>query len=103
MINDNTLGSSNNEIQYMGTNWSFANEADVHYQDNHYSATTDEYALIRFNGTRLKLYGAKANNHGIAGISVDNGAESLVDYYASNRSDNTLVYDSGALAAGRIS
>lgn len=100
MINDNTLGSSNNEIQYMGTNWAFANETDVHYKDNHYSTTTDEYALIRFNGTRLKLYGAKANNHGKAGITLDNGTESLVDYYASTRSDNQLMYDSGALAAG---
>lgn len=51
-------------------------------------------------GTRILLYGAKAGHHGIAAVSIDGGAATLVDYFAPSRQDDVAVYTSPDLTAG---
>lgn len=90
-VNDNTLGSGNNQFEYVG-GWNYGAQIGAYLQDNHWSNYAGSYYQIRFVGTQIKLYGAKNSNCGIAGISVDGGAETLVNLYSPNRTDNKLLY-----------
>lgn len=68
--------------------------------DNSWSGTTNSYYQVRFNGTKIDLYGPRAPNHGIAAVSIDGGPETLVDFYSASRLDNILVWRSPVLASG---
>jgi hypothetical protein len=46
------------------------------------------------------VYGSRANDHGIASFSVDGGAETDVDLYATSRTDNELIYATPSLLSG---
>ena len=47
------------------------------------------------------MYTSKNSNQGIAAISIDGGTETLVDTYASTRSDGVLIYTSPELTPGQ--
>ncbi len=99
-VNDNTTGTGTNQFNYQGT-WNYYSAQSGAYQnDNHYSTSSGATATVAFTGTQIRLYGAKAPGHGIAAVSIDNGTETSVDYYASSRSDNTLLWTSPVLSAG---
>jgi hypothetical protein len=98
-VNDNTTGTGNNQYQYTGT-WSYGSQSGAFQNDNHWSSTTNNNYQVRFNGTRIQLYGARANNHGIAAVSIDGGTEVNVDFYAATRADNVLLWTSPTLPAG---
>jgi hypothetical protein len=71
------------------------------YQDDdHYSSTTGSYYTYQFSGTQAKLYGAVASHHGIAGVSIDGGGETNVDFYNANRTEQQLLYTSPVLTSG---
>ncbi|UKS24104.1 glycoside hydrolase N-terminal domain-containing protein [Paenibacillus sp. HWE-109] len=96
--NDNATGLGNDQFMY-GQDWGYtASESGAYSGDNHYSNVADAYVLLRFTGSKVKLYGAKNNNQGIAAISIDDGPESLVDTYAPSRSDQHLLFESKDLA-----
>ncbi len=99
-VNDSTTGTSNNQFNYSGS-WSSGYQEGSHNNDNHWSGTSDNYYQVKFNGTEVKVYAAKAPNHGIAAISIDDGAETLVDYYTANRNECALIYTSPTLSAGQ--
>jgi hypothetical protein len=99
-VNDNTTGTGNNQFQYTGT-WSYGSQNGAYQNDNHWSSAVNANYQVRFNGRQIRLYGAKANNHGIAAVRIDNGAEVNVDFYAATRSDNTLLWTSPMLAVGQ--
>ncbi|SFJ53935.1 Glycosyl hydrolase family 26 [Paenibacillus sp. UNC496MF] len=100
-INDATTGTGLNQYEYAGSGWSTSTGSSVKYNgDDHYSGTTNDYYQLRFNGTRIELYGTKDAHHGIAAVSIDGGAETTVDFYAASRIDNTLIWTSQTLAAG---
>ena len=99
-VNDNTLGTYNNQYLY-NTAWSYGSQSGAYAGDNHWSSTTNNYYQVGFNGTQVKVYTAKASNQGIAAISIDGGTETLVDTYASTRSDGVLIYTSPELAPGQ--
>ena len=69
--------------------------------DNHWSGAINNFCQIQFVGDRIRLYGAKDPSHGIGSITIDNGQEALVDYYAPSRQDNVLIYESPVLPAGQ--
>lgn len=99
-LNDNTMGTGLSQYEYVGS-WGYAAaEPNAYLQDNHYSDSAGSYYQVRFNGTRISLYGAKAPNHGIAAVSVDGGTETLVDFFAPSRADQSLVYANNNLADG---
>jgi len=99
-VNDSATGAGNNQFEYVGS-WNYGAEANAYMKDNHWSLSPDAFFQVRFNGTQIKLYGAKAPTHGIAAVSIDGGAETFVDYYAATRTDDTLLYTSQALADGQ--
>jgi beta-glucanase (GH16 family) len=100
VINDNTIGAGLHQFNY-NTTWSYwGSEANAFYRDNHWSSVANNYVQVQFSGTQIDFYGAKASSHGIAAVSIDGGAETLVDYYAPTRTDKALVYTSPVLASG---
>jgi sucrose-6-phosphate hydrolase SacC (GH32 family) len=98
-VNDNTTGTGNNQFQYTGT-WSYGSQGGAFQNDNHWSSSVNANYQVRFNGRQIRLYGARAPNHGIAAVSIDSGTEVNVDFYAATRADNTLLWTSPTLAAG---
>jgi hypothetical protein len=100
-VNDNTTGTGLNQFEYNVPTWGYyASQTGAYNNDNHWSGTTNDYYLVDFNGTRIKLYGAKANNHGKAAVSIDGGPETIIDFYASTRQDQVLMWTSPVLALG---
>jgi cellulase (glycosyl hydrolase family 5) len=99
-INDNTIGTGPNQFQYTGS-WSYTTGSSGKFQgDDHFSATAGATARITVTGTRIALYGSKAPWHGMASLSIDNAPAVTVDYYATARQDNVVVYTSPSLTAG---
>jgi hypothetical protein len=99
-VNDNTTGTGDNQFEYNIT-WSYyASQGGAYLNDNHYSAAANSYYQVRFKGSQVKIYGAKASNEGIAAISIDGGAETLVDCYSATRQDQVLLYTSPVLSNG---
>ncbi len=92
-INDNTTGSALEQFNYAGV-WSYGSQEGAHGRDNHWSSTTGSSLQVKFIGTKIKLYGAKAPNHGIAHISINGATAAIADYYSDIRRDNTLIYES---------
>lgn len=99
-INDNTTGISNNQFNYVDSWGYYASQSGAFQADNHYSNTTNNYFEVKFSGTKIQWYGAKAPNVGIAAVSIDGGTETLIDTYAASRADNVLLYTSPTLANG---
>ncbi|WP_209445768.1 glycosyl hydrolase family 95 catalytic domain-containing protein, partial [Paenibacillus etheri] len=97
IANDHTIGTGNDQFMYSGE-WGYtSSESGAYGGDNHYSNSVDAYVLFRFIGSKVQLYGAKNNNQGIAAFSIDDGAETMVDTYASSRSDQQLLFESKGL------
>lgn len=99
-INDNTTGTAIEQFNYIGT-WAYGAQAGAAGNDNHWSSTIGTSFQVKFYGTKIKLYGAKAPAHGIAYISIDGTTAVAVDYYDSVRKDNTLIFESPVLEAGK--
>jgi hypothetical protein len=102
VVNDATTGTGNNQFDYHG-NWPTSTGPAPYQQDDHYSNTTNDYYLVRFNGTQIKVYAAKGTNIGIGAYSMDGGAETNVDGYNSSRLDQVLLYTSPVLTVGQHS
>jgi hypothetical protein len=98
-VNDNTTGTGNNQYQYTGT-WSYGSQSGAYQNDNHWSSSTNANYQVRFNGRQIRLYGARAPNHGIAAVRIDTGTEVNVDFYAATRADNVLLWTSPMLPVG---
>ena len=93
-----TLNDS--QFSYDSTgNWPYGWQSGAYKNDNHWSNTAGAFYQVPFNGTQVKLYGARAPAHGIAAVSIDNGAESSIDTYAATRADGVLLWTSPALTA----
>ncbi len=99
-INDNITGTGIEQFNYTGT-WSYGTQDGAYGKDNHWSSTTGSSLQIRFTGTKIKLYGAKAPNHGIAYISIDGTTAAAIDYYSDTRKDNALIFESTNLGADK--
>lgn len=99
-VNDNTSGAGLDEFQYNSQWGYYASQTGAYNLDNHWSGTTNDYYQVRFNGTQVKIYAAKASNHGIGAVSIDGGAETNVDFYAPSRQDQVLVWTSPILTRG---
>lgn len=99
-INDNTTGSAIEQFNYTGT-WSYGTQEGAFGKDNHWSSTTGSSLQVKFNGTKIKLYGAKDPSHGIAYISIDGTTAAAIDYYSDTRKDNALIFESTTLGADK--
>ncbi|WP_339315102.1 discoidin domain-containing protein [Paenibacillus sp. FSL R10-2734] len=96
-VNDNATGSGSDQFVY-GSGWDYSSsEAGAFNRDNHYSNKAGSYALLRFTGSKVKIYGAKNDNQGIVAFSIDGGPEQQVDTYASSRLDQQLLFESSEM------
>lgn len=98
------VGTYNDTVfTYNGT-WQVGDNAVAGFNkymgDDHYSSTTGSTYSLTYSGTQAKVYAAKAPQHGIAAISIDNGTETMVDLYAATRADQQLVYTSPVATSG---
>jgi hypothetical protein len=98
-VNDSVTGSGLNMFEF-SDGWSSGQQQGAYLNDNHWSGEAGEYYQVRFKGTQIKLYGAKAPNHGIAAVSIDGSPAVSVDFYSSERKDNVLLYTSSRLSDG---
>ncbi|WP_068604287.1 glycosyl hydrolase [Paenibacillus swuensis] len=99
VVDDAVTGTGNNQFNYVGT-WQTSSDASHHNGGDHYSATTNSYYDVDFQGTQVKVYGTKDAHHGIAAVSIDGGAETMVDLYSASRNPNTILWTSPVLSAG---
>jgi len=81
-------------------NWPSGWQDGAFQNDNHWSSVTNASYQVPFSGTQAKLYGALAPAHGIAAVSVDDGAETLIDTYSAARKDDVLLWASPVLSSG---
>jgi autotransporter-associated beta strand protein len=98
-INDTTTGTGLHQFNYVGS-WSSGSQSGAFFNDNHWSSTSNASCTVQFTGTRVDLYGARASSHGLAAVSIDDGPETLVDYYASSRADKALLWSAAGLVSG---
>ena len=100
IVDDATLGSGANQFNYSGS-WGHATgESGPYNGTNSYSTTTGDTVSFAFTGSSIAYYAVKGSNHGIVGVSIDGGTETLVDLYASTRAGNQLVWSSSTLSSG---
>lgn len=81
-------------------NWPSGWQNGAYQNDNHWSSVANASYQVPFSGTRVTLYGGQAPAHGIAAVSIDNGAETFVDTYSAARKDNVPLWSSPVLTAG---
>jgi hypothetical protein len=99
VVNNSETGTANNQFNYYGT-WTQSYQTGSYLSDYHWSATTDSYVDIKFEGKQIKLYGSKDSSYGIASVMIDGTVETSVDMYASSHSDNVLLYTSPLMVNG---
>ncbi|MCP3137945.1 Ig-like domain-containing protein [Pyxidicoccus xibeiensis] len=98
-VNDAVVGTGLEQFEYTGT-WQTGTGTGKYQQDDHYASATGAAFSVRFSGTQARLYGSAASHHGIASVSIDGGAAVDVDFYASTRQDQKLLWTSPQLSAG---
>ena len=70
------------------------------YQDTlSISASSGNYAIYSFTGTKVRLYAGKADDGGTANIFVDDVPDGTVSFYDSSDLGDVLVYESGTLSS----
>ena len=93
VLNDGGVGTATNTFEFVGSSWTYRASGQPSYLgDDHYAKLAGSYYQVRFSGTYAKIYTAKGAGAGIAAISLDGGAETLVDLYAPSRQNQALVY-----------
>ncbi len=90
--------TSINDTQFtFSSGWSISSGTGKYLDDDHYSSVTGSYWEYTFFGTQVKMYGALASHHGIANVSLNGGSAVSVDFYASVRQNEQLVWTSPVL------
>ena len=87
-------------VTYTGS-WGHASgETGPYNGTNSYSNTANDTATLSFVGTGVTLHAVTDSSHGIAAVSVDGGAETMVDEYSASRTGDVPVWTSPRLASG---
>jgi mannan endo-1,4-beta-mannosidase len=92
-------GTGVNNAKYVGS-WQSVAEASSLNGDNHVSGNTNDSYEVEFYGDRVKLFGTKGQQNGIAAISIDGGAEVFTDLYSTSLAANATIYQSATLSRG---
>jgi hypothetical protein len=81
--------------------WISSTHASAHNGDYHAADIPDAYVeVVLPSTTQISWYGAVGPAGGIAAVSIDGGAETLVDTYAPTLAHNQLLYVSDLLTSG---
>ncbi len=112
-IDDSVIGTGSNQFNYMPQGgWkqcpmatcSTITTPDLYMKTNHWAGGADagsgQTVTLAFNGTQLVFYGVKDPRYGIGAISMDNGTETMIDYYSAQRMGDQVLWTSPVLAGG---
>lgn len=104
-IDDRVTGSGRNQFNYSGSGWQgcIACAAGAYNSSNSWSVIANDAVTVSFSGTQIRLYGVKDPSHGIGAVSINDGPETTVDFYAASRAGNQLVWTSPMLPQGEHS
>lgn len=104
-VDDAVEGSNLNQVLYVGT-WGHCKSCDEGGTAIYYSTTqswcNEEacQAQISFEGTQVVFRGVTGPHHGIAGVSIDSGTETMVDLYSTLKTGDVAVWTSPQLSSG---
>ncbi|HEX3685384.1 MAG TPA: RICIN domain-containing protein [Bryobacteraceae bacterium] len=101
-IDDAVAGAGGNKFEYIGNGWQHCSNCGSNLYDgtNSWDNATNDYVTVAFTGTQIKFYGVQDVLHGIGAVSIDGGSETNVDFYASTRAGDVLLWTSPTLTAG---
>lgn len=104
-VDDSVQGTGPDQFNYAGA-WGHclpcSDGAQIGMYDlsNSWDATAGDYLTVAFTGTGIRLYAVERSRAGIGAVSIDGGAETLVDTYAATDQGNQLLWSSPPLPAG---
>jgi hypothetical protein len=64
------------------------------------TSSSNHYAIYSFTGSKVRLYGGKADDGGDAAISIDSVPDGSVSFFDLSDQGDVLLYESGNLSAG---
>jgi methyl-accepting chemotaxis protein len=99
VVQNNVTGAGLHEFNYAGM-WGHATGNLEAAGTNSHSSMPGDTATLRFAGTRIRLYGVVAPNHGKATVSVDGHDPVTIDQYADQREQGKLDWQSPVLPRG---
>ncbi len=109
-IDDSTTGTGSNQFSYVGGYWyhsgagcpgpNCSSSYPSYNNTSSWDSQVNEYVTLSFTGVRIKLYGVIDPMYGIGAVSIDGGAETSVDFYASTHEGDQLLWTSPTLSAG---
>jgi hypothetical protein len=101
IVDDATVGTGDSQFNYVGSGWSHCNNCGDYYNlSNSWSNVANDSVTMSFTGTQVSFYGVKNSSHGIGALSVDGGAETMVDFYDPTAIGNVLMWTSPTLLPG---
>lgn len=99
-INDNDTGEELWRVAYDG-DWRYQSGSSGPYEgDQHFSWTSDDSATLRFAGSAVRIYGARAEDSGSAQVFIDDQFAGSIDSYAEQRTNAALLFTSATLSQG---
>jgi hypothetical protein len=99
-VDDSIQGSGTGQFNYSG-DWRHTGcTGDCYNNTNSWDNATNDSVTVAFLGTEIRFYGVKDPAHGIGAVSVDDGEETDIDFYAVPRIGNQLMWTSPTLKAG---
>ena len=88
------------DVTYSGTWSSSTSYAGAVNNDEHWNATTSNYAQYTFTGTSVKWIGLKASNQGKADVYIDGSLVTTVDLYSPTTQMQQILYSQTGLSQG---
>ena len=109
-VNDSATGPGLNQFNYVGTHWTHSgtecpgpncSTSSLSYDNTcSWDNQANEYVTLSFTGVQIKFYGVIDPLYGIGAVSLDGGAETNIDFYASAHGGDQLLWTSPMLPAG---
>ncbi|HWC10209.1 MAG TPA: hypothetical protein VG455_03210 [Acidimicrobiales bacterium] len=98
-IDERVVGTALNQFEYRGSWWTLA-QTGAHLGYTRGSWGAGDFYQVRFEGSRVAVYGTVRPDGGTAGVSIDGGHETAVTFHAATRAAQQLIYLSPPLATG---
>jgi hypothetical protein len=105
-IDDSWAGPAADEFNYVGSGWGHCSggcggdTTGLYDGSNSWDSKVNDYTTVLFSGTQFNFYGVQDTINGIGAVSIDGGAETDIDFYASARKGNVLLWTSPVLTEG---
>jgi len=97
LIEDTVRGEGLHEFSFLG-DWRLSTGNVATDGTNTYSCNTGDVAVLRFRGTQATFFGVTDANHGLVGLSIDDGQETIVDEYSPSRVAGVQLWTSSTLS-----